>query len=52
MKKIFWTGLVAGVAMMIINMVLNPLFNAIFPWLEEAYMTPVFRPWEDPRHRR
>ena len=48
MKKIFWTGLTAGVAMMIINMALNPIFNVIFPWLKEAYMNPVFRPWEDP----
>lgn len=48
MKKIFWTGLVAGIAMVIVNMALNPIFDAIFPGLKESYMNPVFRPWEDP----
>lgn len=48
MKKIFWTGLVAGIAMVIVNAALNPVFNAIFPELKDAYMNPVFRPWEDP----
>ena len=49
MKKIIWTGLVAGVAMAIVNAALNPLFNALFPWLQDAYMSnPVFRPWDDP----
>ena len=48
MKKIFWSGLAAGFAMAVVNMALNPIFNAIFPWLKEAYMNPVFRPWEDP----
>ena len=48
MKKIFWTGLVAGVVMAIINMALNQIFNAIFQWLKESYMNPVFRPWDDP----
>jgi hypothetical protein len=49
MKKIIWTGLVAGVAMAIVNAALNPIFNALFPWLQDAYMNnPVFRPWDDP----
>ena len=48
MKKILWTGLVAGIAMALVNALLNPLLNVIFPWLKDAYMNPVFRPWEDP----
>lgn len=48
MKKIFWTGLAAGIAMAAVNMALNPIFSAIFPGLKEAYINPVFRPWEDP----
>lgn len=48
MKKILWTGLVAGIAMMLVNMALNPVFDALFPWLKGAYMNPVFRPWQDP----
>lgn len=48
MKKIIWTGLVAGIAMAVVNMLLNPLIYALFPGLQEAYMTPVFRPWDDP----
>jgi hypothetical protein len=48
MKKIFWTGLAAGVSMVVVNMVLNPIFYAIFPGLKESYMNPIFRPWEDP----
>lgn len=48
MKKIFWTGLFAGISMVIVNMILTPLFNFIFPGLKESYMNPVFRPWEDP----
>ncbi|MFA5358562.1 MAG: hypothetical protein WC310_01915 [Patescibacteria group bacterium] len=48
MKKVFWTGLVAGVVMVVINMALNPIFSSLFPWLKESYMNPVFRPWQDP----
>jgi hypothetical protein len=48
MKKVFWTGLVAGIAMVASNMALNPILNAIFPWLQDAYINPVFRPWDDP----
>lgn len=49
MKKIVWTGLVAGIAMIVGNMIVNPIFNMLFPFLPDAYMdNPVFRPWEDP----
>ena len=48
MKKIFWTGLAAGIAMLIINALLTPLFGVVFPALQDAYMNPVFRPWIDP----
>jgi hypothetical protein len=48
MKKILWTGLAAGIAMVIVNMALSPIFNAMIPGLKESYMNPVFRPWDDP----
>jgi hypothetical protein len=48
MKKILWTGLAAGIAMVIVNMALNPIFNAMIPGLKESYMNPLFRPWDDP----
>lgn len=48
MKKIILTGLAAGVAMVVVNALLNPIFNLIFPSLKDAYMTSVFRPWNDP----
>lgn len=48
MKKIFIPGLVAGIAMVVANVVLNPVFNVIFPDLQKSYMSPVFRPWNDP----
>jgi len=49
MKKVFWTGLVAGIAMVLVNMALNPVFNIIFPSLQGAYESnAIFRPWTDP----
>ena len=49
MKKILGTGLVAGIAMILVNMLLNPVLYAIFPGLKGAYENNVmFRPWEDP----
>lgn len=48
MKKIFLSGLAAGIAMIITNMALNSIFNIIFPNLQKSYMNSVFRPWDDP----
>ena len=49
MKKVLWTGLVTGIAMLIGNFLLNPVFNLLFPTLQAAYEgNPIFRPWEDP----
>ncbi len=48
MKKIIWIGLTTGVAMIVVNLILNPMLSWLFPWLKEAYMDPVFRPWDDP----
>ncbi len=48
MKKTLLTGLLAGIAMLLVNMAINPLFNLIFPSLNDAYMNEVFRPWDDP----
>lgn len=48
MKKIFWTGLIIGIAMAVVNLLLNPILSAVFPILKNAYMADVFRPWDDP----
>jgi len=49
MKNIFLTGLIAGIAMIVANMILNPIFEMVFPGLQAAYMgNPAFRPWQDP----
>lgn len=48
MKKIFLSGLAAGIAMVVVNMALNLVFNVIFPDLQKSYMNPIFRPWNDP----
>jgi hypothetical protein len=48
MKKILWTGLLTGIAMLFVNIAINPLFNIIFPSLKDAYMNEFFRPWDDP----
>jgi hypothetical protein len=49
MKKVLWTGLVTGIAMLIGNMLLNPFINFVFPNLQAAYEANMaFRPWDDP----
>ena len=48
MKKIFGIGLISGIVMVIVNMALNPIFNIIFPGLQNFYFNPIFRPWSDP----
>lgn len=49
MKKVLGTGLVAGLAMVAGNIVLNSLMNAVLPQLQDEYMkNSIFRPWEDP----
>ncbi len=48
MGKTFLTGLLAGVATVIINLILTPLFNVVDPNLVTAYGTGVFRVESDP----
>jgi len=48
MGKTFLTGLLAGVATIIINLILTPLFNVIDPNLVTTYSTGVFRVESDP----
>lgn len=49
MKKILIAGLAAGLAMLVVSLGLNQLFNAIVPGLSNEYMNPaLFRPWSDP----
>lgn len=49
MKKVFFSGLIAGIAMSIGNWILNPIIYFFSPMLKESYMNnPVFRAWDDP----
>ena len=48
MKKIFLPGLVAGIMMNVVNALLNPIINFLFPGLQDAYKNTAFRPWDDP----
>ena len=49
MKKIFTSGLLAGVSIFVVGIVLTPLLNLIFPSLSGEYANiGLFRPWDDP----
>ncbi len=49
MKKIVVPGLVAGLAMLVVSMIVGKLFNLAFPSLMAEYQnTALFRPWSDP----
>lgn len=50
MKKVFTTGLVAGIAMIVVNMlILNPLFMKLFPEFQSIYEnTVIFNAIDDP----
>lgn len=49
MKKIFLPGLIAGIAMLVANMLLNQLVHYLFPAIVAEYENPgLFRPWSDP----
>ena len=48
-KKIFWSGLLAGVAMFVVGMALWYVFELVFPSLKTEYNNlAIFRPWSDP----
>ncbi len=48
-KKVFWPGLGAGVAILVIGMGVSFLMNAIFPSLMAQYEnTALYRAWDDP----
>jgi len=50
MKKIVLTGILAGLAILIVAMLLNLLFNLVFPSLQAEYENAnLFRPWSDPK---
>lgn len=48
MKKLFLSGLVAGLAMSLVGTVGNMLWQVVLPGLAAQYQTPLFRPWSDP----
>jgi len=48
MKKVVIPGIVAGIAMLIVGMLVSMAIHAIFPALAAEYRTMLFRPWEDP----
>lgn len=48
MKKIFWTGLLAGVVITIVGMAVGYVFKLIFPALNAEFMSGLYRPWSDP----
>ncbi len=49
MKKIVFTGVSVGLAMLFISLASNWLLNIIFPQLQIEYQNSnIFRPWSDP----
>lgn len=48
MKKILLPGVLAGIAMLVVGMLISQLINMIFPALIAEYKTTLFRPWSDP----
>jgi len=48
MKNKYLLAIVVGVILLVTTMVLSMLFNAIFPSLNQEYVNPAFRPWDDP----
>ncbi len=49
MKKIFLSGFLAGLAMLVVALILQPIFNLLLPSLAVEYANPaLFRPWSDP----
>jgi hypothetical protein len=49
MKKVFWTGILAGVVILISNMIVGAIFQFFQPAIKDQYMTAIFRPWSDYR---
>ena len=50
MKKIVLTGILAGLAMLIVAILVSQLFNLAFPSLQAEYENAnLFRPWSDPK---
>jgi hypothetical protein len=48
MRKVLITGIIAGVAMLIVGMIVSQLINLAFPALITEYKATLFRPWDDP----
>lgn len=48
MKNKYLLGISVGIILLITTMVLSMLAEAVFPSLKSEYVSPAFRPWEDP----
>lgn len=47
--KIIINGLAAGAAMLLTSLVTMPVWNVLFPGIQQEYINPaLFRPWSDP----
>ena len=48
-KKVLWTGVLAGVLMLLVNILLNVIYSRIYPAFTEVYAnTVIFRAMDDP----
>lgn len=49
MAKVIKTGFLAGLAMLLVSLLMGPVTNALFPSVMTEYQNPsLFRPWSDP----
>ena len=48
-KKVVTTGLLAGLAILVVGLILNWVYGFVFPSVVTEYQnTALFRPWSDP----
>ena len=49
MRNVIVPGLAAGVAMLVVGLIVNGVYGALFPAFQTEYETSgIFRPWSDP----
>lgn len=48
MKKIIISGIVAGIAVLVLSMLWMNAYGMVFPAVAAEYKTAMFRPWTDP----
>jgi hypothetical protein len=48
MKKIIISGIVAGIAVLVLSLLWMNVFGMAFPAVAAEYKTSMFRPWTDP----